>query len=241
MPPTLERDGFEIRRGVLGEPQLAALRAEADAVAARAGSACVRQLRRRSRIFDELCVSEPLRSLLPEALRPVRSILFDKTPAENWPVAWHQDLSSAVAGEREVPGYGPWSIKERVPHVQPPVSLLRNLVAIRLHLDDTPASNGALRVLPGSHRHGRIAAEDLAAWDKAAATVCECRAGDALLMSPLLLHSSPRSVDPARRRVIHFEYARPRDLHPALRWHEPQERKDEVPRPDPPCDSRERI
>ncbi|MBE2180491.1 MAG: phytanoyl-CoA dioxygenase family protein [Chthoniobacterales bacterium] len=221
--PTFTTDGFEIHRGVLSDSQVDALRKEADSVAASEGSACARHLRSRSRIFSELSVSDSLLSLLPEPLRPVRSILFDKTPDENWPVAWHQDLTITVVQEQDVPGYGPWSHKDGIPHVQPPTSLLQNMATIRLHLDDTPASNGALRVIPGSHRHGRISADAVSAYDKANAVVCECRPGDVVLMSPLLLHSSLRSVAPARRRVVHFEYARETDLDPRLQWFEPLE------------------
>lgn len=151
---------------------------------------------------------------------PVRSILFDKTPDENWPVAWHQDLTITVVAEREVPGYGPWSRKDGAPHAQAPVSLLQNMVTARLHLDDTPASNGALRVIPGSHLHGRLSLSAVAACDSAAAVTCECQPGDILLMSPLLLHSSQRSQHPLRRRVIHFEYARANDLDSRLDWFE---------------------
>jgi ectoine hydroxylase-related dioxygenase (phytanoyl-CoA dioxygenase family) len=109
-----------------------------------------------------------------------------------------------------------------VPHAQAPVSLLREMATLRIHLDDSPAENGALRVVPASHRLGKIPAEGISAeLEKAAPVVaCECFAGDVLLMSPLLLHSSPRAIEPDRRRVIHFEYA-PRDqLSPGLRWHE---------------------
>jgi ectoine hydroxylase-related dioxygenase (phytanoyl-CoA dioxygenase family) len=97
------------------------------------------------------------------------------------------------------------------------------MITIRLHLDDTPASNGALRVIPGSHRFGRIPAAALAGYEKENEVVCECMAGDAVLMSPLLLHSSRRSVTPERRRVIHFEYARSADLDRRLTWFEPCE------------------
>lgn len=156
----------------------------------------------------------------PAGLRPVRSILFDKTESENWPVPWHQDLTIAVSQEQQVSGYGPWSHKDGSPHVQPPVSLLGHMVTIRLHLDDTPATNGALRVIPGSHCAGRIGADALRDSDKDRAVTCECSSGDALLMSPLILHSSRRSEFPARRRVIHFEYARDEDLDPRLEWFE---------------------
>ncbi len=160
-------------------------------------------------------------ALLPEGFRPVRSILFDKTPDENWPVFWHQDLTIAVIEQIDVPGYGPWSQKDGSPHVQAPISLLEKMITIRLHLDDTPASNGALRVIPRSHMDGKISSNALPTYDKDQAVICECMAGDALLMSPLLLHASQRSIEPERRRVIHFEYARETDLDPRLKWLEP--------------------
>lgn len=221
MRPSLATDGYEIHRAVLSDAEVADLRREADAVADAAGSACVRHLRERSSIFDSLSVSAALLSLIPADLRPVRSILFDKTESENWPVPWHQDLTIAVAVERQLPGYGPWSHKDGSPHVQPPVSLLESMATIRLHLDETSAANGALRVIPGSHRNGRIDADTLRDFDKNGAVTCECSPGDVLLMSPLILHSSRRSESPARRRVIHFEYARDGDLDSSLRWFEP--------------------
>ncbi len=221
MRPSIAIDGYEIHRALLSDADVAELRLEADIVAHAAGCACVRHLRRRSSRFDLLSVSKALLSLIPAGLRPVRSILFDKTESENWPVLWHQDLTIAVAEERQVPGYGPWSYKDGYPHVQPPVSLLENMVTIRLHLDETPATNGALLVIPESHRSGRMDSEALYDYDKVGAVTCECGPGDVLLMSPLILHSSRRSESPARRRVIHFEYARNEDLDVSLSWFEP--------------------
>ncbi len=223
MSYSLAQDGFEIHRGILSDSLVAELRDEADAVASSAGSVCVRHLRSRSKMFNALGVSDWIFSLIPKGLRPVRSILFDKTADENWPVAWHQDLTITVSEEHEIAGYGPWSHKDGAPHVQPPTSLLQNMVTIRLHLDDTPESNGALRVIPGSHKRGRICPDDIAALSKEHSVVCECMSGDAVLMSPLLLHSSLRSAAPARRRVIHFEYACAADLDPILQWFEPLE------------------
>jgi len=216
----LERDGFSIRRSVVGPSAIAALRAEADRVASVAGSACVRRIRERSPVFSALALSPELTSLVPHGMQPVRSILFDKTPEENWPVAWHQDTTIAVADWREVPGYGPWSIKDGVVHVQPPESLLARMTTLRVHLDDTPPENGALRVVPGSHRHGRLSSTDIQRFRDQAEVVCACAAGDVLIMRPLILHASSRAVEPARRRVLHFEYAPADALEPCLRWAE---------------------
>ncbi len=217
---SLAADGYEIHRQVLPYDLVQELRAEADRVAAAVGSACVRHLRSQSSIFQALALCDSFLALIPDGSRPVRSILFDKTPSENWPVLWHQDLTIAVIKEHSIPGYGPWSNKAGSPHVQPPLSLLENMATIRLHLDDTPASNGALQIIPGSHRHGKISESALETFDKSQAITCECNAGDALIMSPLILHSSRRSEIPQRRRVIHFEYAQEDDLASELDWFE---------------------
>jgi len=211
------RDGCRIVRSVFTEEEILTFRDEADRVAAAAGSACVRHLRSHSPLFRSLALDGRLAPLLPDGAVIARSILFDKTPEENWPVAWHQDLTIALRERRDVSGYGPWSVKDGAPHVQPPVSLLERMVTIRIHLDETPADNGALAVAPGSHLHGRIPAAEMAAHT-AGAIVCECQPGDILVMRPLILHASKRAVTPRRRRILHFEYASPGDLADDLQW-----------------------
>ena len=51
-------------------------------------------------------------------------------------------------------------MKDGVPHVQPPVEILSGMLSIRVHLDETPESNGALRVIPGSHLLGRLSGSE---------------------------------------------------------------------------------
>lgn len=151
---------------------------------------------------------------------PVRAIYFDKSPDTNWMVPWHQDMTLAMRAHLEVPGFGPWSTKDGIPHVQPPVEYLEQMLTVRVHLDDTDESNGALRVLPGSHRLGRLSATRI---DELRRTqrdvVCRASAGDALLMRPLLLHASSRSTSTRHRRILHIEYAA-FALPGGLTWHE---------------------
>jgi hypothetical protein len=157
---------------------------------------------------------------LPSEPRPVRAIYFDKSPGKNWLVAWHQDLTLALRSRCDVPGFSPWSVKNGIPHVQPPVELLEQMLTVRLHLDDADESNGALRVLPGSHRRGRLTATQIQELrDEAPEVVCRASAGDALLMRPLLLHASGRSLGSGHRRVLHIEYAA-FALPKELQWHE---------------------
>jgi hypothetical protein len=159
-----------------------------------------------------------VRPHLPGPPRPVRAIFFDKSPEVNWLVPWHQDLSIAVRERIEVSGFGPWSLKDGLIHVQPPVEWLEAMVTIRLHLDETDASNGALRVIPGSHRSGKLGPSGIARIrENVAEEVVEAGPGEVLLMRPLLLHASGRSTSDRPRRVLHIEYAG-LDLPEGLEW-----------------------
>jgi hypothetical protein len=151
---------------------------------------------------------------------PVRAIYFDKSAENNWLVAWHQDLTLALRERVETDGFSPWSIKDGVPHVQPPAELLTQMLTVRLHLDAADFSNGALRVLPGSHMCGKLSAERIKELrSQIQEHLCSARAGDALLMRPLLLHASGRSTDNRHRRILHIEYTA-FTLPPGLQWHE---------------------
>ena len=150
----------------------------------------------------------------------VRGILFDKTPDANWRVAWHQDVTIAVREQHLVHGFGPWTVKDGIPHAHAPVSLLERMVTLRLHLDDCNDTNGALRVIPGSHRHGKLDAKVIDEWKACGPVVhCVAQSGDALLMRPLLLHASSPANSPKHRRVIHLEFALD-ELPDGLAWAE---------------------
>jgi ectoine hydroxylase-related dioxygenase (phytanoyl-CoA dioxygenase family) len=171
----------------------------------------------------ELAASESVRAIVDTILGsqafPVRGILFDKTPEANWKVPWHQDVTIAVASREEIDGFGPWSVKAGgVLHVQPPAHILENMLSVRIHLDPCGEENGALKVLPGSHRLGRMPETEairLGAENQPA--VCPANAGDAVLMRPLLLHASSASDSPSHRRVIHLDFASA-PLPEPLRW-----------------------
>jgi hypothetical protein len=173
-----------------------------------------------AQLASSTLILDLVRPYLPSEPLPVRSIFFDKSPEVNWPVAWHQDLTIAVSARLEVPHFGPWSIKDDVHHVQPPVEILQHMLTVRLHLDDCDETNGALRVLPGSHRLGRFPADRIQELRQERSDVMCClRAGDAMLMRPLLLHASGRSRSVRHRRVLHIEYAA-LSLPEGLRWHD---------------------
>jgi len=150
----------------------------------------------------------------------VRAIVFDKTPDANWKVAWHQDRSVALAERVEHADFGPWSVKAGIVHADAPASLLARMITVRLHVDRCDETNGPLRVLPGSHRVGKLSDEEIAARRAAGDEVaCTCDVGGAVLMRPLLLHASSPATRPGHRRVVHLEFG---PIAPAdsVKWHE---------------------
>ena len=205
--------GFAVVEGVLEKADLEPLRDEVDLLlSAKRTAGGVRNVLGKSRLLRELAESECAevlaRTILGSAPQPTKLTIFDKSVVANWKVPWHQDLTISVAERREVVGFGPWSTKDGVANVQPPASVLSQVVAIRLHLDETSPSNGALRVLSGTHKFGRLSPSQIAAFrEQVPETVCPVGSGGCMLMSPLLLHASSQASSPRRRRVLHFEYS----------------------------------
>ena len=218
MQDEVEQFGFATRDGVLSDPEVKALLAamervdEIGSVRTRGGVFAVRNLLDVSPEVPRLASSPAVRRLVeavlgPECI-PVRGILFDKIPGANWKVPWHQDVTIAVRDRVEAEGFGPSSIKAGVLHVQPPPGVLENMLSVRLHLDACGEENGALRVIPGSHRRGRIPESEIPSMRQGnSERVCAVGVGGALLMRPLLLHASSPSRAPEHRRVIHLDFA----------------------------------
>jgi len=149
----------------------------------------------------------------------IRGILFDKTPAANWKVAWHQDLTIAVRAKINVPGFNTWSIKAGSVCVQPPLIVMENILNLRVHLDDTTETNGALKVMPSSQRYGKMSGEAIQMWKQNTLPItCNVSKGGVLVMRPLLLHGSSAAIAPSRRRVLHLEYSSI-DLSGGLEWY----------------------
>jgi hypothetical protein len=151
--------------------------------------------------------------------QPVRAILFDKSPVNNWALGWHQDRTIAVAKRHQVNGFGPWSIKARVDHVEPPFEFMERLRTIRIHLDDVDQTNAPLLIATGSHRLGRIAESKIdAVVETCEIAQCHAKAGDIWLYATSILHASASSSSEARRRVLQIDYADV-DLPEPLEWH----------------------
>jgi ectoine hydroxylase-related dioxygenase (phytanoyl-CoA dioxygenase family) len=226
----LDSNGFVVIDGVVNPSLASALidhfqsAVTASASIERNGSTfAMRNLLLDHLIVRHLADSSAVRSLVDPVLGAnaiaVRGILFDKTPGANWKVPWHQDLSIAVTERIDLPGYGPWSVKAGVVHVQPPAFVLENMLTIRLHLDDCGEENGPLLVLPGSHAHGVLGGKQIDEFRTAGKPVaCIVKRGGAVVMRPLLMHASRSATTPGHRRVVHLEYAAAGVLAAGLRW-----------------------
>jgi predicted dehydrogenase len=122
-----------------------------------------------------------------------------KMPGHNADVAWHQDVGPTNGGYypdgRPVPTLTCW-----------------------LALDRVTAANGAMRVIPGSHKHlvgefdKRIRAElvekgDVTADDLAKAVTFELEPGEFYLFHSWLLHGSEANDSPGRRAGLNVRFA----------------------------------
>jgi ectoine hydroxylase-related dioxygenase (phytanoyl-CoA dioxygenase family) len=175
-----------------------------------------------------LATFRSVRGIVEKILGPecfaVRGIFFNKTRQVNWKVVWHQDLTIALREQKPVEGFGRWTTKAGICHVQPPSAIMGGMLAIRLHLDESDSDNGPLRVIPGTHKHGRLSAPEIAAFAKSNCVTCLVPEGGALVMRPLLLHASSACIVNKPRRVIHLEFAA-QDLSNGLRWYHDVGRK----------------
>jgi hypothetical protein len=157
-------------------------------------------------------------SVLGEAARPVRAILFDKTPSTNWGLPWHQDRTIVVTRRVEVEGFGPWTVKSGLLHVAPPFDLLAGMVTLRVHLDAVSETNAPLLIAPGSHRLGQIPEGEVpSVVERCGIATCFAEAGDIWLYSTPILHCSEAARVPAHRRVLQVDFAAS-DLPGGLAW-----------------------
>jgi hypothetical protein len=162
------------------------------------------------RLFDALATT------LGSQFGLARALFFDKPPGHSWTLPFHKDLTIAVR-DNSLPSkrFVKPTRKAGIPHVEAPLEVLEGMLTARIHLDHVAATNGPLRVLPGSHKSGKT----LTADGCQARTLFAAR-GDVLLMRPLLAHGSGRSTSTSHRRVLHLEFASTPDPGDGFVWHD---------------------
>lgn len=150
--------------------------------------------------------------------RPVRALLFDKKERTNWALGWHQDRTIAVARRVDAEGFGPWTVKQGLSHVEPPFELIEQMVTLRIHLDDVPADNAPLLIAPGSHLLGRIAEDRIEpVVEQCGVRSCTASRGDVWIYATSILHASKAAEHPVRRRVLQVDYSAS-ELPAGLEW-----------------------
>lgn len=159
-----------------------------------------------------------IRQLFGDNYFVVKSIYFDKPETYNWHVPYHQDLTISVDKKEAIENFGPWTVKQNQFAVQPPIEIMEHIFTIRIHLDDTDENNGALRVIPTSHLK-KIYRPETINWEIETETTCIVQKGGVMIMKPLILHSSSKTVNNKRRRVIHIEFSN-EELPPQIHWAE---------------------
>ena len=145
-----------------------------------------------------------------------KSIYFDKPEKSNWFVSYHQDLTISVDKKMELKNFKNWTNKQNQFAVQPPIEILEKNFTIRIHLDKTTNENGALKIINKSHINRVCRIEDL---DLKTETICEVDKGGIMIMKPLLFHTSNKTINNERRRVIHIEFSN-QQLPNGLEWSE---------------------
>lgn len=212
----LDCDGAQLFAGAFASDQLESLEAALAGVpAGRAGT----RLQPGPGLADAIGPATAIAvSILGRPACPVRATLFDKTPAQNWALGWHQDRTIAVRRRTEIPGYDDWTMKGGITHVVPPFELLARMLTLRIHIDYAGADNAPLLIAPGSHRHGRISQADAASFAEGCGSVtCMAGRGDLWVYATPLLHASARALRPGRRRVLQVLYSGD-DLPEGLDW-----------------------
>jgi ectoine hydroxylase-related dioxygenase (phytanoyl-CoA dioxygenase family) len=207
----IEDAGFALIPGVLPQGEITSLLRGLDSLNNRRGRAGIRHILQNPRvkaIANDARVLGIAQAVLGESALPFRATLFDKSPDSNWLIAWHQDTALPLTEKRKTSGWGPWSVKEGINYAHAPASALEQVLALRLHLDDSTNENGPLRVLPGTHNLGVLSdAEVELRASRGRPIDCLMGEGGVLVMRPLLIHASSKSTSALPRRVLHIEYA----------------------------------
>ena len=204
--------GYEIVDGFVTQAQIELVTSETQSKEIAFAGGGIRNAEKKYSSIHNLAWSKDLlaraNNYLNKPSKLVRAILFNKTEKNNWLVGWHQDKTVAVSREFDAEGWGPWSIKDGVVHVQPPIVVLNQMITFRIHLDDSSQANGCLKVLPKSHELGILDQNEIREYvQHNRSVICEARSGSVLVMRPHILHASSKAKNPSQRRVLHLEYS----------------------------------
>ncbi len=163
---SFSKNGFEIIDNILTANELNPIKLELEQLALPILTAGVRNADKKFPSIDTLITSKKLLDKAKGYLKGKPSvvcvILFDKT--------------ICVSEKKEINDWGPWSLKDGIHHVQPPLNTLNQMVTFRIHLDNSTLETGYLRVIPKSHSQGILSnsqIQEIASKQKAVDCVAE--------------------------------------------------------------------
>lgn len=208
---SFDHEGFATLDEGLAECEVSELLEEFPPSGRKPGQAGIRHVLKRPKVaqvaYDPRFLGIVREVLGPEAF-PFRATLFDKSAERNWLIAWHQDTALPLRERREVAGWGPWSLKDRVMYAHAPASALTQVLALRIHLDNSTLLNGPLRILPSTHMSGVLNDDEIHRLStRIPAVTCTVPQSGVLAMRPLVVHASSKSQNDLPRRVLHIEYS----------------------------------
>lgn len=145
--------------------------------------------------------------LLPAQAAAIQCTYFEKSAERNWLVPLHRDYIFPVKARKANSDWSLWQEKEGGLYARPPDTILRMLVAVRLHLEANTETNGPLQVVPGSH---------LTTQTDGVRVLCLVPERGAVIFCPLLLHASSKVIHGVRR-VLHYVFA-PAILSDGVEW-----------------------
>lgn len=204
-------NGFAVLPNVFSTDEMEEVIGSLDALTLRRSKAGVRHALAHpsvAQLASDARLLEVARENLGGSAIPFKATLFDKSLKANWLVVWHQDTALPLRERVDAHGWGPWSIKDRTNYAHAPTAALAQVLTLRVHLDDSRADNGPLRVLPASHRNGVLTDNEIAGFVGCLTPIdCLVPKGGVVAMKPLIIHASSKCDSTARRRVVHIEYA----------------------------------
>lgn len=213
--------GFAIAAGVLAEHEVDEILSKLSASELNRSRAGARHILKQpcvTQLAEDARVLTLAKTVLGKNAIPFRATLFDKSPGSNWLVVWHQDTALPLCEKRETRGWGPWSVKDGIIYAHAPATALEQVLALRIHLDDSTETNGPLRVVPSTHDRGVLTDRELEELESRIPPVtCTVNKGGVIAMRPLTAHASSKSQSHVPRRVLHIEYAAASEFENQLR------------------------
>ena len=146
--------------------------------------------------------------VLPRDAVPVLMRAFNNPAGTGCGSAPHRDLYIPVAEQVEASGYRNWSQVQGVTLCQPPAPILESMLVLYLYLEPCSELDGPLQVYAGSQR---------LALEQSESVRILAQPGDALLMTPSVMHCATRSCSERARRTLSVLFGPPA-LPKAVRW-----------------------